>query len=434
MKEEMTIMRGTSDRCSAAGRAAVLALLTAGGAAGAAAQTTVSIDETMIRNLAPEVHLTTYGDNGSGSGKDWTRPANIDWFLNPHVKDGNDTVGAAMLFNQNEKAGVPLQCLSDDLIASAGTLSRDNVGSSQWKEQYKQGLLCKHSGPYHYATQQNPNGGLTLSYFFLQPRKGDGKGGDYDKVHHGIYGGGNGANPTKFKSSGAGESRADLEKNDIFPDAAPAVGLWVLYAHVQVPSRFGGAADLQYWTYYPYDDAIGGFNHESDWEHVSVTVDSAGNVISVYLSEHENGTQFVPDDTVEHKCQGGFISRYRMALNGGSERVCLGFSSEAGGRHAIVYSADGSHALYPSGCTPMCTWNGYAGGTSDYTTAAGPAWKGWLVNGGSKNYEIVTDSTNWLQYANLWGEIGSTDVTTGKPSPRWQSWGLTSDEHPNKDR
>lgn len=388
-------------------------------------------DEDLIRRLAPEVHLTTYGEKGNGAGNDWTRPANIDWYLNPHVQDGSAPVGAAMRFNQTTKAGVPAACASDDPIAAPATLSRANLGTNQWQGQYKSGLFCKHSGTTYYATQQNPSKDLTVAYFFLQPRKGTGAGSDYDKVHHGIYGGPNGANPTKFKTDGAGESTADLAKDGIYPDQAPAAGLWVLYAYVLVPSRFGGAADIQYWTFYPYDDSTAGFNHESDWEHVSVTVDGSGKVISVYLSEHENGTQFVPDTT--GTCKNGFISNYTMKLNDRSRRVCLDFSTADAGQHPIVYSADGSHALYPSGCADeggTCAWNGYAGGTADHTSAAGPAWQGWV----SRNYEIVTDSTDWLQYANLWGEIGTTSVTTGKPSPKWQQWGKETDEHPNGPR
>lgn len=408
--------------------AAALALTAGMAARPAAAQ----FDEALIRRLAPEVHLCTYGDNGSGSGKDWTRPANIDWYLNPGVKSGNDPVGAAMRFSQTTKAGVPALCAKDDPIASPATLDRANVGSPQWQDQYKKGAFCSKNGPVFHANQKNPSSDNTVAYFFLQPRKGTGAGSDYNKVHHGIYGGTNGANPTLFKTDGAGESAADLAKDLIFPDQAPAVGRWVLYAHVQIPSRFGGAADLQYWTFYPYDDAAAGFNHESDWEHVSVTVDAAGTPISVYLSEHENGTQFLPDDS--GACAGRFISRYTMALDGKSTRVCLDFSTADGGMHPVVYSADGSHAIFPQGCTTMCTWNGYAGGTSDYTTAAGPAWQGWLVSGSSKNYEIVDDATNWIQYANLWGEIGEFSVSSGKPSPRWQEWGKSSDDHPNGPR
>jgi hypothetical protein len=155
-------------------------------------------------------------------------------------------------------------------------------------------------------------------------------------------------------------------------------------------------------------------------------------MISLYLTEHENGTQFLPDD--QSMCNGGFLSKYTMKQNGTSGRVCLAFSNEDDGQHPIVYSADGTHAVYPSGCATECQWSGYAGGTDDITTAAGPAWKGWLTSGALKNYEIVTDTTNWLQYANLWGEIGISNTTSGKYSPKYQNWGEYNDTHPNKDR
>ena len=402
-----------------------IALLTACGLL-AVHRTAVAVDvnEDMIRRYAPELHLCTYGTDGSGSGKDWSRPANIDWYLNPNVQADGQTVGAAMRFNQPD--------CTDDGIASPGQLNRSNVGSTQWQDQYKSGLFCRKSGSYYNASQKNPSDDLTKAYFFLQPRVGTGDGKDYDKVHHGIYGGSNGANPTLFSKDGAGESVADLLKKGIDPEAPPAVGKWVMYTYVLTPSRFGGAADIQYWFFYAYDDAAAGFNHESDWERVTVTVNDQGQVISLYLTEHENGTQFIPDDT--SMCNGGYVSKYTMKQNGTSARVCLAFSTEDGGMHPTVYSADGTHAVYPSGCATQCAWTGYAGGTSDYTSAAGPVWKGWLTSGSLKNYEIVTDATNWILYANLWGEIGTTSTTSGKYSPKWQNWGKYNDDHPNGNR
>jgi hypothetical protein len=391
----------------------------------------LDVTEAMIQKYAPELHLCTYGTDGSGAGKDWTRPANIDWYLNPGVQDKDGTVGAAMRFNQPSSivGGI---CASDDPIASPGALNRNNLASTQWKDRYKKGAFCSYKDPYFFANQKAGTDDLTLAYFFLQPRVGSGGGKDYNKVHHGIYGGTNGANPTLFTTDGAGETVTQLAASNIDPEAAPAVGKWVMVTYVLKPSRFGGAADIQYWFFYAYDDAAAGFNHESDWERVTVTVNESGAVTSLYLTEHENGTQFIPDTT--NTCNGGFISKYTMDQNGTSGRVCLSFSNESSGQHPVVYSADGSHAVYPSGCATQCAWNGYAGGTDDYTSAAGPAWKGWLTSGSAKNYEIVTDSTNWILYANLWGEIGSSSVTSGKYSPKWQNWGQYNDENPNHDR
>ncbi|HYU34634.1 MAG TPA: hypothetical protein VEW48_20985 [Thermoanaerobaculia bacterium] len=392
-----------------------LGLLAARGPAAA-----LDVNEDLVRRYAPELHLCTYGTDGSGEGKDWTRPADIDWYLNTGAQVNGQTVGAAMRFNQDN--------CPDDGIASAGQLNRSNVGSTQWKDQ-KKGFLCVKSGDYYHANQKSPSPDETKAYFFLQPRVGSGDGVDYDKVHHGIYGGANGANPTLFATDGAGESITSLLNKGIDPQAAPPVGKWVMYVYVLTPSRFGGAADIQYWFFYAYNDAAASVNHESDWERVTVTVNDQGQVISLFLAEHEQGTQFVPDDT--SRCSGGFISKLTMRQNGTSARVCLDFTNEDSGMHPIVYSADGTHATYPSGCATQCTWNGYAGGiTSDYTTAAGPAWKGWLTSSSAKNYEIVSDNTSWILYANLWGEVGATNTTSGKYSPKYQDWGKHNDDNP----
>ncbi|MEM1181855.1 MAG: hypothetical protein AAGM22_26150, partial [Acidobacteriota bacterium] len=148
-------------------------------------------------------------------------------------------------------------------------------------------------------------------------------------------------------------------------------------------------------------------------------------------SEHENGTVFIPSTTEDCPT---FRSQYTMKLNGASNYICLDVSTEGGGWHPIVFSADGTHAFYPQGCPGQQKWTGYAGGSDDVTTCAGPVWKTWLTSGSSKNYEVVTDATNWLQYAGLWGEIGSSDVTTGKRSPKWQDWGAEQEENPNGPR
>ncbi|MEM1180846.1 MAG: hypothetical protein AAGM22_21050, partial [Acidobacteriota bacterium] len=232
----------------------------------------LNVTEAMIVKFAPQIHLTTYCYDGSGSGCDWTRPANIDWYLNTHDSAGGEARGASMRFQQAFSNGVPPACVSDDSLASPGTLTRSNVASSEWKNQQK-GAFCIHTGQYYYPNQIYYSS-LTRALFFLQPRKGSGSGSDEDKMHHGIYGGSNGWKPSLFDSSGAGESYSSLEAASIYPDSPPDIGRWVIYAYVNTPSRFGGAADIQYWAFYAYDDAAAGFNHESDWEHVTVTLNS----------------------------------------------------------------------------------------------------------------------------------------------------------------
>ena len=68
---------------------------------------------------------------------------------------------------------------------------------------------------------------------------------------------------------------------------------WKTYA-VWRPQA-SGLVNIEYWIFYPYNDGFSIFNHESDWEHVRVTVDPKGNggqgqATEVKLSAHKGGT------------------------------------------------------------------------------------------------------------------------------------------------
>jgi hypothetical protein len=58
--------------------------------------------------------------------------------------------------------------------------------------------------------------------------------------------------------------RFDAETRRGSPDPSD----WVVYGH-SFP-RFDGGVVLQYWFYFPYNDGPFVFDHESDWEHVTV--------------------------------------------------------------------------------------------------------------------------------------------------------------------
>ena len=49
---------------------------------------------------------------------------------------------------------------------------------------------------------------------------------------------------------------------------SPTQADWVVYGHA-FPGDGGGVL-LQYWFFYPFNDAYGLFDHEGDWEHVTV--------------------------------------------------------------------------------------------------------------------------------------------------------------------
>ena len=61
------------------------------------------------------------------------------------------------------------------------------------------------------------------------------------------------------------------------------------------PAGRPASSNIEYWIFYPYNDGFSIFNHESDWEHVRVTVDPKGNggqgqATEVKLSAHKGGT------------------------------------------------------------------------------------------------------------------------------------------------
>jgi hypothetical protein len=61
---------------------------------------------------------------------------------------------------------------------------------------------------------------------------------------------------------------------------------WTVYGHAY--RREGGGVVLQYWFYYPFNDAYGWFDHDSDWEHVSVELDPSGEPVWFAAAAHHD--------------------------------------------------------------------------------------------------------------------------------------------------
>lgn len=59
-----------------------------------------------------------------------------------------------------------------------------------------------------------------------------------------------------------------------------------IYAHAY--PRAGGGLVLQYWNYYPYNEGPLFFDHESDWEHVSVLLGADEEPLEVAYSRHDD--------------------------------------------------------------------------------------------------------------------------------------------------
>lgn len=64
-------------------------------------------------------------------------------------------------------------------------------------------------------------------------------------------------------------------------------GDWRTYVHVY-RSRDGRRLYLQYWFFYPYNDGAWFFDHDGDWEHVTVVLGEREEPLGVYAARHED--------------------------------------------------------------------------------------------------------------------------------------------------
>ncbi len=158
---------------------------------------------------------------------------------------------------------------------------------------------------------------------------------------------------------------------------------WVTYAHVY--SRKDGGIDMQYWFYFPYNTGAFFFDHDSDWEHVSIILDNTRTPVGAAYARHRDNAP------------GPF--RPWNALT----RL---------GTHPIVLSARGSHASYTdSNDVPFF----------DHVSGAGPRWRTWenVVNVGEiwaprKGSEFIALRGQWGGNGSFWP---GTDAPEG---PAWQ--------------
>lgn len=248
----------------------------------------------------------------------------------------------------------------DDQIADVGQVTQQNLLSFTHK--VKKGLsgFCSH-GSKVISTRAGPYD--ENEHFFLQPVN--------DNVHKGS------SNP------------AD----------------WIVYGHA-FPNASGGV-NLQYWFFYPYNDNLGSFNHESDWESVMVSLNRDQSIGVVYFCAHG-------------KCDHVF------------GRQSLTFHKS---KHVEIWVADGSHASYPSevscdrqvfgteGILPMnCSsqperrWFTWAAGKGDQAGWQG----GGVINVGERGRPL--NGQHFIDYGGgTWGEQGNFEVTSGKRTPSFQA-------------
>ncbi len=163
--------------------------------------------------------------------------------------------------------------------------------------------------------------------------------------------------------------------------------------------------DIIYWAFFPYNNGkrvcigayvdgigcIGGYstfgNHVGDWEHMTLRfVD--GRPHQVYLSQHSEG----------------------QTLFFGSKWLGL-----VGGWHPEIYSALGSHGLYPEAARHVYEHIGNGDFLAD-DTGRGMAWDGWVrpVVFPWQPMGTYTGSLSWLNIPQNWGnpEAGCDNVVS----------------------
>lgn len=135
---------------------------------------------------------------------------------------------------------------------------------------------------------------------------------------------------------------------------------------------------VTYWFFSAFNDAPEGtniFDHEGDWERISVRLDDDDHAVTVAYYAHTG--------------------------------YCTRPWSEAGRHlgHPLAYSARGTHATYPwLGTYPI------AGGLATDTTGRGA---GWATYNRLRNAR----TQGWYGYGGAWGEVGEGSDSTGPLGP-----------------
>jgi hypothetical protein len=296
-------------------------------------------------------NLITRSEAGNGVSGDWTWPGSVAWYL-PKVR---------MRFHHSN--------CPDHAILEAGTINPVNL-ISQRHQRATTWLGCSHSGT---TFGSNGEGGFdNKNAFFLQATN--------DTLVH--------------------------------PGVRDASG-WITYTHVYRNDM--GGTSIQYWFFYPYNDFIAGYNHEGDWEHITVHLDANQERHSVTFAAHHSPKTY--------------------------EAYQVGWYNTT---HPYVWVADGSHASYvfQGDCNAIT-----AEGPGEscwlnpdqrwFTWAGGKGYDQGLQGGGLVNVgEMPLAGTSrrpmpgqeWLRYSGRWGEVGLEEAnpdenTSGPKGPGYQeSW------------
>jgi hypothetical protein len=161
---------------------------------------------------------------------------------------------------------------------------------------------------------------------------------------------------------------------------------WVTYVHVY--PRTDGRINVQYWFFYAYNEGPLFFDHDSDWEHITVDVDRNGVPRGVSFAQHGNNNPGV----------------YRPWS---AVRKVDGAGDAKNGEHPLVLSARGTHASYPDQAS--LAWFEHASGCAAPDRCPDQLWRTWLGGGLLNIGERATPlgAPEALAYAGPWGSPGT---------------------------
>lgn len=163
---------------------------------------------------------------------------------------------------------------------------------------------------------------------------------------------------------------------------------WTTYVHVY--PRADGGVNVQYWFFYPYSNGPLFFDHDSDWEHVTLELDSERRAVGAELAQHEN----------DHP-------GHRHAWS----------ELEKQGDHVVIYSARGTHASYAGHAT--AAWFEQTATCVDGEHCSARLWKTWQAGGlenlGERSHPLTLDPAFGMR--ERWGSTGFIPGTSAPYGP-----------------
>jgi hypothetical protein len=192
-------------------------------------------------------------------------------------------------------------------------------------------------------------------------------------------------------STGADTRRARLRMPAEMRGGSADPSDWTVYGHAY-RARDGGIL-LQYWFLYAFNDAFWAFDHDGDWEHVTVKLDGAGRPEGAFYSRHEDSAP------------GPWFGWAELSREGD---------------HPVVLSGRGTHASYPSPDeAPFWERTCNTADPRDAAARGCTVWRTWTS--GERGVENVGERgaprSPFLAWPGRWGTTGAFGLDTRHAAP-----------------